>query len=164
MALHVLEREQLLSTTLPEAWAFFSTPRNLARITPPELGFRIEEPFDDAPAHTGQLISYTVRPLLGIPMRWVTRIDDVSPPHRFIDSQLKGPYAVWRHTHTFLAVADGVLMKDRVEYRLPFGPLGEALHAPLIKPRLERIFAYRTEVLAKLFPAAIRTEQETQTL
>lgn len=158
MAVHVLEREQLLSTTLPAAWEFFSTPRNLARITPPELGFRILEPFNDAPAHTGQLITYTVRPLLGIPMRWVTRIEEVSAPHRFVDTQLKGPYRLWRHLHTFEAVPAGVLMRDRVEYELPMGRFGEVLHRPVVQPRLERIFAYRTTVLNELFKRAARTE------
>lgn len=159
MAVHVLEREQLLSTTLPEAWDFFSTPRNLARITPPELGFRIREPFDDSPAHAGQLISYTVRPLLGIPMRWVTRIEDVQAPIRFVDIQLRGPYRLWRHLHTFEEVPDGVLMRDRVEYELPLGPLGELLHLSVVQPRLERIFAYRTKVLDQVFETMHRTER-----
>ncbi|MBL8765616.1 MAG: hypothetical protein JNM07_15355, partial [Phycisphaerae bacterium] len=64
----------------------------LARITPADLGFEIREPFDDNPAHAGQLITYSVKPILGIPLTWVTRIDDVQAPHRFVDTQLRGPY------------------------------------------------------------------------
>lgn len=157
MPAFVLEREQLLNTTLEEAWEFFSTPRNLARITPPDLGFRIEEPFDDVPAHTGQLIKYTVRPLLGVPLKWVTRIEQVEAPFRFTDSQLKGPYRSWRHVHTFEEVPGGVRMKDRVEYELPLGMLGRLLHAPVVEPRLNRIFDYRTHKLRSVFPDPDRT-------
>jgi len=91
MALHVLEQEQVLPVTLEEAWSFFSTPRNLARITPPDMGFVIHEPFDDSPAHAGQRITYTVRPLFGIPLKWVTLIALAEGPYRFVDSQVQGP-------------------------------------------------------------------------
>ena len=130
MAQHVLERSHVLPITLSEAWSFFSTPKNLARITPPEMGFVIREPFDNAPAHTGQRITYTVKPVLGIPLTWVTLIEDVQAPHRFVDTQLKGPYTRWWHLHTFEEVEGGVLMRDRVEYELPLGPLGEPVEVP----------------------------------
>lgn len=151
MAVHVLRREQLLKTTLSEAWDFFSTPRNLARITPPDMGFVIREPFDDRPAHTGQLITYSVRPLLGIPLTWVTRIEEVEPPFRFVDTQLRGPYKRWWHEHTFEEAEGGVLMRDRVEYELPLGPVGELAHNLLVKVRLKRIFDHRWAVLEVLF-------------
>jgi ligand-binding SRPBCC domain-containing protein len=151
MALHFLTREQLLRTTLEEAWAFFSTPRNLARITPPDMGFVIREPFDDRPAHAGQLITYSVKPLLGVPLTWVTRIEEVEAPHRFVDTQLKGPYKRWWHEHTFEEVEGGVLMRDRVEYELPLGPLGEVVHDLVVKGRLKHIFDHRWAVLEVLF-------------
>lgn len=157
MPAFVFEREQLLNTTLEDAWGFFSTPRNLARITPPSLGFRTEESFNDAPAHNGQLIAYTVRPLFGVPLKWVTRIEEVKAPFRFTDSQIKGPYRSWHHLHTFTEVPGGVQTKDRVEYELPFGRLGELLHAPLIRPRLNRIFDYRSRALGRIFPHTGRT-------
>lgn len=157
MAMHVLERSQLLHATLDEAWAFFSTPKNLARITPEEMGFVIQEPFDDRPAHTGQLIHYSVRPLLNIPITWVTRIEEVKPPFRFVDTQIKGPYKRWWHQHSFEASEDGVLMRDRVEYELPFGLFGEVVHDLLVKQRLKRIFDHRWAVLEVLFGRKRRT-------
>jgi len=157
MATHVLQREQLLRTSLSEAWDFFSTPRNLARITPNDLSFAIREPFDDSPAHTGQLITYTVKPLMGIPLTWVTRIESVEAPRRFVDTQLKGPYKRWWHEHTFEEVEGGVLMRDRVEYELPLGALGEAFHDLLVRNRLTRIFNHRWAVLEALFGQTKRT-------
>jgi ligand-binding SRPBCC domain-containing protein len=158
MAQHVLERSHILPITLSEAWSFFSTPKNLARITPPEMGFVIREPFDNAPAHAGQRITYTVKPVLGIPLTWVTLIEDVQAPHRFVDTQLKGPYARWWHLHTFEEVEGGVLMRDRVEYELPLGPLGELAHGIFVRKRLEHIFAYRRKVLDELFQGTGRAK------
>lgn len=158
MATHVLERSQLLRTTLGEAWEFFSTPRNLARITPRDMGFAIREPFDDRPAYTGQLITYTVKPLLRIPLTWVTRIEEVQAPYKFVDTQLRGPYRRWWHEHRFEEVEGGVLMHDRVEYELPLGPLGGLMHVWVVKGRLKRIFDHRWAVLEALFgPAANRS-------
>lgn len=151
MAVHVLERELLLPIGLDEAWAFFSSPRNLARITPPDMGFSIHEPFDGRACHTGQLIGYTVKPLLGIPLTWITRIEAVEAPHRFVDTQLRGPYKRWWHEHTFTAVEGGVLMHDRVEYELPLGPLGTLAHVIFVKRRLKNIFDFRTRTLLELF-------------
>jgi ligand-binding SRPBCC domain-containing protein len=157
MAQHVLEQEQVLPISLEEAWSFFSTPRNLARITPPDMGFVIHEPFDDSPAHAGQRITYTVRPLFGIPLKWVTLIALAEGPHRFVDSQVQGPYKRWWHLHTFEPVQGGVLMRDRVEYELPLGPLGELAHGIFVKKRLQQIFEHRRETLKRLFPAPART-------
>lgn len=148
---HVLEREQFLPLSLEEAWAFFATPANLAVITPPDMGFEIRRPFDDRPMYTGQLIRYRVRPVLGIPLTWVTRIDTVEPLHVFVDTQLKGPYKRWWHQHTFEAVPGGVLMRDRVEYELPLGPLGELAHGIFVRQRLKHIFDFRFRKLQELF-------------
>lgn len=148
---HVIEREQFLPISLEEAWGFFATPRNLADITPPDMGFEIRQPFDERPMYTGQLIRYTVRPMARIPLQWVTRIDEVEPLRMFVDTQLKGPYKRWWHRHTFDAVPGGVLMRDRVEYELPLGPLGELAHVIFVRRRLEHIFAYRYKRLQELF-------------
>lgn len=148
----VLERSQFLPIGKQAAWNFFSSPKNLAVITPPEMGFKIREPFDDAPAHAGQLISYTVRPLLGIPLEWVTLIETVEAPHRFVDTQLKGPYARWWHEHTFEEKNGGVLMNDRVEYELPFGRLGALANPLFVQSRLTDIFDFRNRKLRELFP------------
>lgn len=101
--LHHLERQQFLPIPVQEAWSFFSSPENLARITPPEMGFVIRAPFPGNAIHAGQLITYTIRPLLRIPMTWVTLITEVDEPSSFTDTQKKGPYAIWHHHHTFEA-------------------------------------------------------------
>ena len=149
---HILDRSKELPIPLREAWEFFSDPRNLARITPSNMGFVIHDPAPEPPIRAGQRISYTVRPLLGIPLRWVTLITEAEAPHRFVDTQERGPYALWHHTHTFTATAKGTLMTDRVEYAMPFGLLGELAHLIFVKKQLEGIFNYRQKVLLELFP------------
>ncbi|MCC7501066.1 MAG: SRPBCC family protein [Flavobacteriales bacterium] len=149
---HVLEREQFLPITLTEAWAFFSSPRNLGSITPPDMGFRIRGPYDDKPMHTGQCIRYTVKPMFGIPLTWVTRLDEVDAPHSFVDTQMKGPYKPWWHQHAFEVVEGGVLMRDRVEYELPLGAMGELAHRIFVRRRLKEIFDFRNDTLRKRFP------------
>ena len=154
MAQYLLEREQFLPISLEEAWTFFSTPRNLAVITPPEMGFVIRQPFDNKDAYAGQRITYTVKPMLGIPLTWVTLIEGVEAPYKFVDSQLKGPYKRWWHQHTFEAVDGGVMMRDRVEYELPLGPLGDLAHGIFVKRKLQGIFDFRTTTLERLFGTA----------
>ncbi len=149
----LLEREQFLPIPVEEAWRFFSDPRNLATITPPDLGFVIHGDIGER-TFAGQRITYTVRPLLGIPVSWITLIEDVDAPHRFVDTQLKGPYKYWHHLHTFEAVAGGTLMRDRVEYELPLGPLGDIMHGLVVKSRLQKIFDHRRLVLEKMFAVA----------
>jgi ligand-binding SRPBCC domain-containing protein len=151
MKVHFIERDQFLPISLQEAWEFFSTPRNLARITPEELRFTILEPFDGRPMHAGQRITYSVRPVMGIPLKWVTLIEQAEAPYRFIDTQLQGPYTRWWHLHTFTPVDGGVMMKDRVEYVLPLGPLGELAHRIFVRRKVERIFDHRFSVLEGLF-------------
>lgn len=150
MSRHILEREQFLPIAIEEAWELFSDPRNLARITPPELGFVIHGNIGEKMV-AGQRITYTVRPLFGIPLSWVTLIEDVHEPHGFVDTQLKGPYKYWHHRHSFFASEGGTLMKDRVEYELPFGPVGELAHVLLVKNRLKKIFDHRYATLEAMF-------------
>lgn len=151
--MRVLEREQWLPIPMEKAWDFFSTPLNLGKITPDDMRFSIRQPFTNVPVHEGQRISYTVRPLFNIPLRWETCIAIVEPPHRFVDVQVKGPYRHWWHEHRFMAQDGGTLMRDRVEYELPFGMLGDFLHAPLVRKRLNAIFDFRRSALERLFPA-----------
>lgn len=149
--MYVLERRQHLPIPLLRAWEFFSDPRNLARITPPGMGFVIRDPLPDGPIHEGQRITYTVRPILGIPLKWVTLITVSEPPHRFVDTQETGPYSYWHHTHTFTAEGDGTAMHDRVEYELPLGPLGKVAHWLFVKRQLTTIFDHREQVMKELF-------------
>lgn len=141
---------QRLRLPLNEAWEFFSNPRNLRLITPPELDFRV---LGDPPPSiaAGTRIDYTVAPMFGMRLRWRTRIEAVEPPHRFVDVQEKGPYALWHHEHRFQAIDGGVEMRDTVTYRLPLHPLSVPAHALLVKPRLNAIFAFRLQALRERF-------------
>lgn len=153
MRVHVLEREQWLPIPLAEAWAFFSAPRNLGRITPPEMRFGNDPDLADVPVVKGERLNFAVRPLFGIALRWTTLITDVDPPGRFVDTQLKGPFALWEHTHTFRTENEGTLVHDRLRYAMPLGMLGELVHTLLVKNKVQAIFAYRHNALDRLFPS-----------
>ncbi|MBW2532250.1 MAG: SRPBCC family protein, partial [Deltaproteobacteria bacterium] len=129
----VIHREQLLGVDVDEAWRFFSDPTNLARITPPDMRFRIVSGAETGDIVDGQIIEYRLRPLLHLPARWVTRIEEVRPPERFVDVQIAGPYRLWRHRHDFLERPGGVLMIDHVDYAAPLGPLGRLLDRLVIR-------------------------------
>ena len=97
------------------------------------------------------MISYWVRPLLGIKMNWLTEITHVRESHYFVDEQRAGPYALWHHEHRLHETKQGVQMSDLVTYRLPAGPLGTMAHRAFIKKQLEGIFGYREQILETLF-------------
>jgi len=145
-----IERTQVLPISLEEAWAFFSSPKNLAKITPKELGFVVH---GDVPEvmYPGLFIEYTVSPLLGIPMRWVTEITHVREGSYFVDEQRVGPYAIWHHEHFFESVPGGVKMTDVVHYKVPLGILGNLVHPWLVRPKLEQIFSYRWAANERMF-------------
>ncbi|WP_205511630.1 SRPBCC family protein [Longitalea arenae] len=151
MSIYYLKTEQLLPVDIQQAWAFFSSPGNLARITPPAMDFKTLTDIREQEIYTGMLIDYTVKPLFGIPLHWRTEIIDVKKPFSFKDVQLKGPYRLWEHTHTFQETEDGVLMQDLVKYQLPFGPLGRLTHALLVRKKLEDLFAYRKAAIERIF-------------
>ena len=152
MKTHILKKEQFLPISIQEAWAFFSTPKNLAKITPKEMGFVIKSDFTDEEIYEGMKIEYTVKPVLGIPLKWITRIGKTQSPVLFTDVQEKGPYKLWEHTHSFEEKDNGVLVKDEVKYQLPFGIFGDIAHALFVKNKLKSIFDYRSVVLQKMFP------------
>ncbi|MBP6517184.1 MAG: SRPBCC family protein [Chitinophagales bacterium] len=151
MAIYQYTAEQFLPISIRKAWDFFSSPKNLSVITPPEMDFKILTALDDKEIYDGMLIDYTVKPLLGVPMHWQTKIINVKPLEVFADTQLKGPYKLWHHTHTFVEKDGGVLMKDIVRYELPFGVLGDWVHSLIVRKKIASIFAYRKQVLEKLF-------------
>jgi ligand-binding SRPBCC domain-containing protein len=149
MHTYTLQREQIIPRSKRETFAFFADAFNLERITPPFLQFRILTP---APIRmeTGALIEYRLV-LYGIPFRWKTRIEDWTPDDQFVDQQLRGPYALWHHTHTFEELApDRTRVRDVVRYRISFGPLGRLAHALVVARSLRRIFDYRAEKTAEL--------------
>jgi ligand-binding SRPBCC domain-containing protein len=144
MRIHVLRREQRLEGSPQEVFPFFADARNLEAITPPLLRFRVVTP-EPIEMRVGTFIQYRLR-LHGVPVRWDTTIQDWSPPHRFVDVQVRGPYALWHHTHEFVATPDGAtLMTDTVRYAIGFGPLGELARRALVTRDLHAIFAFRAE-------------------
>ena len=151
MALYQLHKETELAASVEEVWDFISSPENLKEITPDYMGFEIRTPGLPEKIYPGLLISYEVRPVLGIKMHWLTEITQVSAPHYFVDEQRAGPYALWHHEHFLQATDRGVRMKDLVSYRPPGGPLGALAQRMFIRRQLEDIFRYREQALDKLF-------------
>ena len=149
MKMYTLKREIDLSAPLEEVFPFFSKPENLERITPDSMRMSYLTPSPIA-MHTGSLIDYVIK-VDGIPLRWTTLISEFEPPYRFVDVQLKGPYAFWHHTHTFEEIEGGTRVSDEVRYAMPFGPLGTLVHWLKVKRDLESIFRFRTEFLTNEF-------------
>ena len=140
-----LKTEQKIEKSQDQLFTFFSDAHNLAEITPPWLNFRMLTP---APIEmkVGTLIHYHLK-LRGIPIRWQSEITAWDPPHRFVDEQRRGPYRCWTHTHTFVPVPDGTLIRDEVEYAVLGGWLVQKF---FVAPDIEKIFAYRSTKLKEL--------------
>ncbi len=154
MNFYSIKSTQHLPITLEEAWEFFSSPNNLAKITPPDMGFVItSDKKDGEKMYAGQIITYIIKPMLNIPVKWMTEITHVKEGEYFIDEQRFGPYKLWHHRHSFKKTVNGVEMNDEVNYVLPMGILGTIAHKLFIRKRIEYIFEYRTHVLNKLFVA-----------
>lgn len=143
----ILEAETLVPLPPDQVFPFFAEAGNLQRITPPELAFHIETPLP-VKMGTGTLLDYRLR-LAGVPFRWRSRISIWDPPFRFLDEQLRGPYAEWLHLHTFEGVPEGTRVRDRVRYRLPLHPASLPV-APLVTRQLHRIFSYRERAVRTL--------------
>jgi ligand-binding SRPBCC domain-containing protein len=150
-----LKTVQVLPVSLEQAWDFFSRPQNLKEITPSNLGFHILSKHHGESMYAGQIIEYTVKPVLGIPLYWMTEITQVSEHRYFIDEQRFGPYSLWHHQHHFKTVPGGVEMTDIVHYKIPFWWLGDIANALFIKKQLQGIFDFRyrkTEALFGIVP------------
>ncbi len=150
--MHQLIRKQFVKTDLNTCWDFFSSPSNLKVITPDYMGFDVKTEVPEK-MYEGLIISYTVKPLLGIPMEWVTEITHINEKSFFVDEQRIGPYKMWHHEHHFKEINGGVEMTDIVSYVIPFGILGKLVQPILVQPKLEEIFAYRFKVVDNLFGA-----------
>jgi ligand-binding SRPBCC domain-containing protein len=139
--IHRLERSQRIEQPLTQVFAFFADAANLEAITPRFLRFRMLTP-SPIEMRVGACIDYEIA-LLGVPMRWRTRITAWEPGVRFVDEQESGPYALWRHSHTFEAQGNATLVRDVVEYTEPFGPLGRIAHTLFVARTLDRVFDFR---------------------
>lgn len=148
MTVHQLARDQVVNLPQAQVFDFFATAENLARITPARLGFKFLEPPPERFA-VGAEVRYRIH-LNGIPVNWTSRITEWDPPRRFADLQVKGPYHHWTHTHIFDADGDSrTIIRDRVEYEVPLGPLGEIARRLFVDRQLKAIFDFRAQAFAQ---------------
>lgn len=146
---HALDTAFEIPPGVEAVFAFFSEAANLQRITPPELHFEILTPLP-IEMKVGTVIEYRLR-LFGVPFRWASRITEWDPPWRFVDEQIRGPYGLWVHTHTFAASGAGTRIEDHVRYRLPLSPVGDIIY-PIVRRQLERIFSHRERAVRDALP------------
>ena len=150
VAEHLLERSQRVEVPAARAFDLFADARNLEPMTPPWLHFQLTTPQPVTMA-AGTLLDYRLR-LHGVPIRWRTRIETWEPPLRFSDTMVRGPYALWEHTHSFEPDGEhACTMHDRVRYAIPLGPLGELARRLFVRRDLERIFDFRRDAFAAHF-------------
>ena len=151
MAAHSIKTVQKIPISLDKAWDFFSNPANLQAITPDNMGFKVISKHHGDTMYAGQIIEYTVRPVLGIPLYWMTEITQVKDREYFIDEQRFGPYSLWHHQHHFKAIEGGVEMTDIVHYKNPLGILGKLANTLFVRNKLKGIFDYRFKKVEEMF-------------
>lgn len=151
MKIYTLETKQELPIDVKTAWEFFSSPKNLKKITPSYMGFDITSGNLENKMYAGMIISYIVRPIFNIPVSWVTEITHVNEPNYFVDEQRFGTYSLWHHKHFLKETSGGVEMTDIVHYKIPFGLIGRIAHYFFIRKKLKEIFEFRHKKLEELF-------------
>lgn len=150
--------EVTVAAPVEAVWAFFQTAQNLAAMTPPEQKLRIGEG-GETPLHAGLEVHISVSPVPGIRTGWLTRIEEVNPPDEtdghpwFRDTQLRGPFALWDHRHDFSPVPGGCKVTDFLQYRLPFGGLGNAVAGRWVRGQMDALFDYRKQQMQSRFGA-----------
>jgi len=147
--IYTIDRELVVKRPISEVFEFFSDAFNLEAITPPNVSFHVITP-PPIDLKAGALIDYKLR-VNAIPLSWTTRIEVWNPPFGFSDIQLRGPYKLWHHTHTFVETGDGTRMTDHVDYELPLGFLGDLAHRWWVRRDIEAIFAYRESIIRDRF-------------
>lgn len=148
---YLFKKVQNIPVTIEKAWNFFSKPGNLKDITPANMGFIIRSRHHGEKMYPGQIIEYTVKPLFGIPLYWMTEITHVEEGRFFIDEQRYGPYSLWHHQHHFKQIPGGVEMTDIVHYKIPFWFLGDIANALFVQNKLKQIFEYRYKKIEERF-------------
>jgi len=148
--IYTLTSSQTLDINIEKAWDFFSSPKNLKKITPKHMGFVITSDLNEN-MYPGQIITYKINVLPKIKTNWVTEITQVNPLKSFIDEQRFGPYSMWHHEHFFKSLDSGqTLILDKISYKIPFGWIGQLVHHIFIKNQLKKIFQYRFDVIPEL--------------
>ena len=150
MKIYRLEYKQLIKAPLAKVWDFFSAPANLGKITPAQMNFEIIR-MDGDRMFAGQQIEYKVTVMPLIRVTWITKITEVEENKMFVDEQMKGPYNLWRHRHTFKEVEGGVEMTDVIDYAIPFGILGRLANWLYVERAVKGIFSYRFGVTEEIF-------------
>ena len=151
MAAHSIKTVQKIPISLDEAWAFFSNPANLQAITPSNMGFRVISKHHGEKMYAGQIIEYTVKPVMGLPIYWMTEITQVKDKEYFIDEQRFGPYKLWHHQHHFKVIEGGVEMTDIIHYKNPMWFLGSLANELFVKKQLQGIFDFRFKKVEEMF-------------
>lgn len=153
MAIYAFERTQLIPADIDTLWDFFSSPANLATITPPEMKFKQTSGYTGDKIYAGQLIRYRVIPMAGIPVRWLTEITHVVDKQFFVDEQRMGPFSFWQHQHHFAAVEGGTKMTDIIHYKVPGWFIGSLMNKLVIQKRLNQIFEFRRQKTTEIWGA-----------
>lgn len=148
--MYTFHKKQKVPISRKEAWAFLCDPKNLTKLTPPEMKMTIESGAD-RPMYAGQILQYSVCPLPGFKTKWISEITQYKEEEYFIDLQLYGPYAFWHHKHFIKEIDGGVEIEDIIDYKLPLAFIGKFFHPILVKPKLEAIFKYRRESMERIF-------------
>jgi ligand-binding SRPBCC domain-containing protein len=149
---YALKLKQNIPVSLDTAWEFFSSPLNLAKITPPEVNFVVTSDYNDAArVYPGMIITYKVSPLFGIKLNWMTEITHVQDHQYFVDEQRFGPYALWHHQHHFKEIPGGVEMTDLLHYAIPYGIIGRLSNKVLVGKQIKKIFDYRVKAVETIF-------------
>lgn len=148
--MYKVERAIRLPLSLQETWNFFSSPENLAEITPPEMKMEMLDKSSTS-MYEGMVLRYKVSPLLGIKLNWTSEITKIEPLHYFVDKMIDGPFAIWHHQHFFEEAENGTIAKDVIHYKLPLGPIGKLFHPLLVKNNVNALFEYRKQKLEEKF-------------
>jgi ligand-binding SRPBCC domain-containing protein len=158
---YLLSSNQILTIPIEKAFSFFEKPENLSEITPEWLNFRFDNKGVQSETYEGVEFYYTIR-WFSIKVKWHTKIAEYRHPKMFTDIQVKGPYNMWRHLHTFEPVPEGTLMRDFVTYRIPYGFIGNILHSVIIRTQLLDIFSYRAVRIAEWVDGTLKSKRRSK--